>query len=472
MFAKWPVVGTPLLRAFAGLGLALISGEAWAAVTTVSLAFDGAYQDVAPVQQMLSTLGLHATFFANSALVGTKGHLALAQLLSLQGDGNEVGGSTAYGLDLFTLDATEQAREICVDRSWLLGSGLKITSFAFPAGIGDPTTSGAVDLVAQCGYDAARKTNGLACPQCPHSVPLPPADPLRLASLPPVGVNTSLAELQGYVTTASMNGGGWLIFVAHHLCDAASGCDNLSISTATLAGFLDWLVAQEPQGVTVKTVGEVIGGPLKPVVAPPPATPPGPDGGMLQNGSLELNVAGDGIPDCWQQGGEGDNLFVFTRVGDAHDGQFALQIQISQISSGARRLVSKQDLGDCAPAAVVGHRYRVSAWVKSQGLVKLIAYTRDASGAWSYWDQSPDQPVNDQYRLAEWITPSVPPGALGLSVGVTLESRGSVTMDQIGLVDLGPDTGAGCSTDPLGGDGSSVFVGLLLFLGMRRRGSC
>jgi hypothetical protein len=459
-----------LLRAVASLCLALVSSAATAATTTVSLAFDGAYLDVAPVQQMLSSRGLHATFFANSAMVGDSAHLSLAQLLSLQGDGNEIAGGTAYGLDLLTLAPLEQAREICVDRSWLLSSGLQVGSFAFPASLGDPTTSGAVDVVAQCGYNSARKSGGLACPQCPVAIPLPPPDPLRLPSLPPIESTNTTADLQAYVLDAGADPGDWQIFVAHHLCDAPSGCDNESISSQTLTEFLDWLVTQQTLGVEVKNIGEVIGQPIKPPVPPPPATPPGMDGALLQNGSLEMDVMGHGIPDCWQEGGEGDNLFVFTRVQDPHDGQYAEQIQISQISDGARRLVSKQDLGECAPAANVGHRYRVSAWVKFAGLVKLVGYTRDSSGAWSYWDQSPDQAQSDTYSQIHWITPAVPAGSLGLSVGVSLQSPGFVTLDQVELEDLGTDSGSGCSTSGGGADvRGEVVVALLLLLGWRRR---
>jgi MYXO-CTERM domain-containing protein len=460
-----------LPKVIAGLGLLLAASTATATTTLVTLAFDGAYLDVAPVQEMLSARGLHASFFANSAMVGTPDRLALSTLVALQADGNEVGGGTAYGLDLFTLEPAEQAREICVDRSWLLANGLTVTSFAFPSGIGDPTTSGAVDLVASCGYDAARKSGGLACAQCLDAVPLPPPDPLRLSTLPPIATTTTVAALEDDVTAASGTGGGWLIFVFHHLCDAPSGCDSLSIPSATLAAFLDWLVTQQAQGIAVKTLAEVIGGPVQPAVAPPPATTPSADGGpLLQNASLESNLAGDGIPDCWQEGGEGDNLYVFTRVSDAHDGQFAEQIQISQITSGARRLVSTQDLGQCAPAASVGHRYRLSAWIKSQGLVKLVAYTRGASGAWSYWDQGPDQPASDDYQLAQWITPVVPTGSLGLSVGVTLQSRGTMTMDQLSLEDLGVNPAESCATAPRdGSDGWLPFAALLLLVARRRR---
>ena len=422
---------------------------------------------------MLSSRGFHATFFANSALVGDSAHLSLAQLLSLQGDGNEIGGGTAYGLDLLTLAPLEQAREICVDRSWLLSSGLQVGSFAFPASLGDPTTSGAVDLVAQCGYNAARKSNGLACPQCPVAIPLPPPDPLRLPSLPPIESTDTAADLQAYVLDAGADPGDWVIFVAHHLCDAASGCDNESVSSQTLGDFLDWLVTQETLGVEVKTIGEVISQAVNPPVAPPPATPPGTDGALLQNGSLEMDVMGHGIPDCWQEGGEGDNLFVFTRVQDPHYGHYAEQIQISQISDGARRLVSKQDLGECvrlrrtwatATVSVPGSSSPVSS---SWWATPATARGRGATGIRAPIRRKaipiPADPLDRPSTGSRWE--SRPQRGRVLS-----QSRGTVTLDQIELEDLGADTGSGCSTSRGGADvGGEAVVALFLLLGWRRR---
>jgi hypothetical protein len=472
--SRWSFIGVA-----ACLGLTAGSRAA-RAETTVSLAFDGTYLDIAPVQTMLSTRGLHATFFANSAMVGTKDRLSLQQLLDLQKDGNEIGGSTSYGLDLLHLDPTEQMREICSDRSWLLSSGFDVRSFAFPpSSKTDPTTTGAVDFVVQCGYNAARKVAGLACgTTCPNTIVLPPSDPFRLPSLPLVDQSTSLGDLQNYVTSGEQSG-GWLIFVMRHLCDLPSGCDPASITSTTLTGFLDWLVTQqETQAIQVQTIGEVIHQPQKAPVAPPAATPPGADGALLQNGSLENDVDGDGLPDCWQAGGEGNNNYVIQHVRDPHDGQWAEQIEISDLTDGARRVVSKQDLGQCAPAATVGHVYRVTAWVKSTGLVKLIAYTRASSGAWSYWAQSRYVGESSDYQQVSWLTPPAPASAIGLSAGVTLDSVGSVTMDQIALEDLGSDLAAsrGCSSAPFGTEGGTdageaalLAVIVCLYARQRRR---
>src|SRR5262249_47632208 len=161
----------------------------------------------------------------------------------------------------------------------------------------------------------------------------------RLPTLPQVGVNTTPENLQDYVHNAAADG-GWVIFVMHHICDAPSVCDNLSMSSGMLSDFLDWLVSQRSAGVVVKTVGQVVDGDQapQPAVAPPPATPPGPDGVLLQNGSLENITGPEGVPDCWQTGGEGDNKYIIENVADAHDGQSAMRIEITELTNGARRV--------------------------------------------------------------------------------------------------------------------------------------
>jgi hypothetical protein len=274
---------------------------------------------------------------------------------------------------------------------------------------------------------------------------------------------TTLAELEGYVT-AAQGKGGWVVLGFQHVCDGAA-CDTRSVSTPTLTGFLDWLQSQESAGVTVKTLGEVVGQTVQPAVAGPAPTGPGPDGNLLQNGSLEVDTRPDGIPNCWQLGGEGNNSFISTRVADAHDGQAALQIQVTALTDGARRLVSLQDLGSCAPGTATDHRYRVTAWTKLQGLGSLVAYYRDSSGAWNYWAKSPHLSTSGSYQKVEWVTPPMPAEGLGISVGASLESPGTLTMDDFRLDDLGINP-SGCTT----ARGSSAQLAPVLALGLMLAG--
>jgi hypothetical protein len=178
---------------------------------------------------------------------------------------------------------------------------------------------------------------------------------------------------------------------------------------------------------------------MKPPVSGSPPT----DGGtpdpaqLLKNPSLESDTNNDGVPDCWQRGGYGTNSFSWARTPDAHSGSWAQRLTITSYSSGDRKLVSLQDQGTCAPALIPGHRYRVSAWYKSDAPPLFKAYTRNSSGGWSWWAQSALLPTRGTYGFAEWTTPAAPSGALGLSVGLVLERVGTITVDDFTVTDLG-----------------------------------
>ena len=77
---------------------------------------------------------------------------------------------------------------------------------------------------------------------------------------------------------------------------------------------------------------------------------------LLQNASLEVDANANQIPDCWQRGGSGTNAATFTLTTNAFDGARAQRIDMTSYTSGARRIVSLQDSGTCAPAAIAGRR--------------------------------------------------------------------------------------------------------------------
>ena len=74
-----------------------------------------------------------------------------------------------------------------------------------------------------------------------------------------------MATIEGYVTAAEQNGGGWVQLVFHHLCNQ---CDAYSITPADFTELLDWLQPRAATGTLVKTTAEVIGGLVQPRVEP------------------------------------------------------------------------------------------------------------------------------------------------------------------------------------------------------------
>src|SRR5205809_4685720 len=134
-------------------GLALLVSPTAAGSTVVSLTFDDSLASQYQTDPMLAARSMHGTFYVNSGRVDQGGYLTKAQLLTLQSDANEIAGHTVNHLDLSTVDSDEQKRQICDDRSTLLGWGLAVSDFAYPFGSDGPALA---QIAQDCGYDSAR----------------------------------------------------------------------------------------------------------------------------------------------------------------------------------------------------------------------------------------------------------------------------------------------------------------------------
>ena len=186
----------------------------------------------------------------------------------------------------------------------------------------------------------------------------------------------------------------------------------------------------------VKTVREVIGGPVRPAVDGPAPTPlPGPN--LLHNPSLEGDTDADGTPDCWDPIGFGTNSANWTRTSDAHSGSFAERLNVTSFTSGAQRLFSHMDLGGCAPSVKPGTSYTLSAWYKSDVAPRFEIYKRDALGQWQWWTTTGFFAASSTWKQANFTTPPVPDGVTAIAIGFGLPQAGSVTMDDFGLIDRG-----------------------------------
>jgi peptidoglycan/xylan/chitin deacetylase (PgdA/CDA1 family) len=98
----------------------------------------------------------------------------------------------------------------------------------------------------------------------------------------------------------------------------------------------------------------------------------------------------------------------------------------------------------CAPAAVVGHAYQVSAWYKtSAGAgVRFVIYYRDQLGNWIFWKAGP-LPASMTWTQGSVTTAAVPTGATALGVGISLMSVGTLDADDLSLGELaaaGPES--------------------------------
>ena len=253
-----------MVGALAVFALLVLASPAGAAPLVVSLTFDDGAASEYNARPLLAARGLRATFYVNTGWTGTNGFMTWDQLAGLKADGNEIGGHTLTHPNLNNLSDAEQQRQVCDDRRNLYDHGLEPKSFAYPYGAYQQNT---IDIVKACGYNSARRSGAL---RPPFAEVIPPGDPYQIRAVAQDRSHT-LADMQRWVTDAETTG-GWLPLLFHRVCDA---CDSAGydIKPELLAQFLDWLKARQSSGTVVKTVDQVIGGPLTP---PPGGTPPPP----------------------------------------------------------------------------------------------------------------------------------------------------------------------------------------------------
>ncbi len=162
----------------------------------------------------LQAHGMAGTFYVISGWLGHAGLLSHDQLHALVAAGNEIGGKTVNNADLPILPSAEAEREICQGRNVLLDNGFAVTDFALPFA---DTSDTAASLVQACGFNSGRGVGdlnslddgGCRFPDCPYAESIPPANPYLIKTPDDGEQTTTLAQLEGDVTDAVNNGGGW-----------------------------------------------------------------------------------------------------------------------------------------------------------------------------------------------------------------------------------------------------------------------
>src|SRR6185437_11200415 len=203
---------------------------------------------------------------------------------------------------------------------------------------------------------------------------IPPADPYEIRTPSDGEVSTTVAEMQAQVTAARLTTGGWLVFSFHQICNAGTaGCDpTYSFSPAKFEQFVTWLQGQARNGVTVKTVNQVIGGTVKPAVTAPAAPAAGIGVNALPNPTITTaDPYVSNKPKCWIMKSYGTNspTFSWSSTGGQTGGKAT--ITMAGLTSGDAKMVTNFDLGECAPTVVAGHSYRFSAYYQSTVPVSL-----------------------------------------------------------------------------------------------------
>ena len=323
------------------------------------------------------------------------------------------------------------------DRATLMSWGFPVTSFAYPFASLNATAKAAV---AACGLNSARNLGDIetrfGCTGCGFAEQIPPADPFELRVPDQVDSTWTLADLQKAVTNSETStSGGWVALTFHHICD---GCDveGLNVTPAVFTAFAQWLAARPTtHNTTVKTVNQVIGGAVKPVVPAELPPPPGPGVNAVQNPGLET-IGANGVPQCWIRGGFGANTPTFSNVSPGRTGNVAEQVVMANYVDGDAKLLFTLDMGSCAPTVTPGHSYSLRGWYKSTTVTQFAVYLRNAVGGWEYWTSSPYFAASSGWAQAVWDSGPIPAGYTGLSFGLNLFGNGTLVTDDYALYDV------------------------------------
>jgi hypothetical protein len=180
-------------------------------------------------------------------------------------------------------------------------------------------------------------------------------------------------------------------------------------------------------------------------VVPAPAPPEPVFGNLIQNPTLELLRPTGSEPACFQQAGASTtgNSAAWSLTADAHSGAVASRVDVTNWTSGDRKLVLTQRGAEqgCLAAAVPGRTYSMWAWYKGSwnftGLaptkVSFATYYRNAAGAWVYWQSSPLFAPTSSWNLANFTSAPLPAGATAISFGLTINGPGTLVTDDYAL---------------------------------------
>ncbi|MCU1675512.1 MAG: hypothetical protein JWM93_270 [Frankiales bacterium] len=148
---------------------------------------------------------------------------------------------------------------------------------------------------------------------------------------------------------------------------------------------------------------------------------------------------------CWQLGGTGTSTATLGYSSTAHSGVRSAALNVTSFSSGNRKVVIDQRTSGCAPKAVPGHKYTVSAWYQSSTQTQLAVYYRDSAGSWHWWAQSALSPARNTWGKLSLLTPTMPSGATAISFGPSILAAGWLLVDDAAIID---ETAATPTTSP------------------------
>ncbi|MEV8376290.1 polysaccharide deacetylase family protein [Kribbella sp. NPDC056861] len=238
--------------------------------TQISLTFDDGLVSHYGIRSMLSSHGVHGTFYINSGAVDDPEEdnaMTWAEINNLKADGNDIGGHTKDHM-VITDPATTfdyKWHQVCDDRARLQAQGFSPSGFAYPEAA---FNAEAISIVQGCGYQTGRSGGSILVGGPIYTESTPPRDPFALYALGttydgPVTLQSLIDAANG----AADHAGGWVPMIFHEICYqgtakyAACMADYRPIDSVVIDQFLDWAVApaNASRGISIKSVAEVMG---------------------------------------------------------------------------------------------------------------------------------------------------------------------------------------------------------------------
>src|SRR4029079_8353772 len=136
--------------------------------------------------------------------------------------------------DMSVFNADEIRRQVCEDRSTLLGWGFAVRNFAYPFGY---TNREIERIVADCGYNSGRGLGGLrtvhtpdastgySCGNCAWSETIQPDDPMETKAVAQSRNDWTVGDLKNQVMA---NNGGWVQLPFHGICP--TDCTDITVA--------------------------------------------------------------------------------------------------------------------------------------------------------------------------------------------------------------------------------------------------
>ncbi|GAA2432758.1 galactose oxidase-like domain-containing protein [Streptomyces macrosporus] len=149
---------------------------------------------------------------------------------------------------------------------------------------------------------------------------------------------------------------------------------------------------------------------------------------------------GDGFAQCWQRAGWGDNTFAYSLTTDAHTGDRAARLTVTDWASGDRKIMVEETAA-CAPEVEPGKQYDLAVhYTSTTDNTVFTAFRHDPRQGWLYWTDLKTLPATGTYTRAEVRTPQVPEGTDRIAWGVTVYGGGgTLTLDDAEMTAVAVD---------------------------------